>query len=128
MAVRSITDTTQGGSKLRMNLMISYGSREEILRAVRALATRVRDGELEPDDIDEAVFASALFTADLPDPDLLVRTSGEYRVSNFMLWQLAYTELYMTSVLWPDFGRDQLYEAILDFQRRERRFGRVTAT
>lgn len=128
MAVRSITDTTEGGSKLRMNLMISYGSREEILRAVRGLASRVRDGQLDPGEIDESMLAGALFTADLPDPDLLVRTSGEYRLSNFMLWQLAYTELYMTSVLWPDFGREQLYEAILDFQRRERRFGRVSAT
>ncbi len=128
MAVNNITQTTRGGSNLRMNLMISYGSREEILKATRDLAFQVKEGALNPDEIDESRFTGSLFTSGLPDPDLLVRTSGEYRLSNFMLWQLAYTELYITSVLWPDFGREQLYEAILDFQRRERRFGRVTAT
>lgn len=125
-AVKHIMNTTRGGDRLRLNLMVSYGSREEILRASRELASQVQSGALEPDQIDEEAFGRALFTDGLPDPDLLVRTSGEYRLSNFMLWQLAYTELYMTSVYWPDFGQQELFDAILDYQRRERRFGGVT--
>jgi undecaprenyl diphosphate synthase len=105
--------------------MISYGGREEIVRATRALAQRVAAGELDAEGIDEATFERELFTAGLPDPDLLIRTSGEYRVSNFMLWQLAYTELHITPVFWPDFTREHLFEAVLDYQHRERRFGRV---
>lgn len=126
-AVDTIVEGTQGGRKLRLNLMISYGGREEILRATRTLAERVAAGEITADAIDETAFAATLFTAGLPDPDLLIRTSGEYRVSNFMLWQLAYTELHITPVLWPDFTREHLYQAVLDYQRRERRFGRVPA-
>ena len=124
-AVREIVEGTAGGSELRLNLMISYGGREEIVRAARLLAERVAEGDLEPDEIDEAAVEGVLFTAGLPAPDLLIRTSGEHRISNFMLWQLAYTELHITPVLWPDFDREALFEAILDFQRRERRFGRV---
>ncbi len=124
-AVDTIVEGTRGGTRLRLNLMISYGGREEILRAVKALAARVAACELSADEVDEATFESALFTAGLPDPDLLIRTSGEYRLSNFMLWQLAYTELHITPVLWPDFTREHLFEAVLDYQRRERRFGRV---
>jgi undecaprenyl diphosphate synthase len=105
--------------------MISYGGREEILRVARLLAERVRSGTLNPAEIDERHVEDALFTAGLPSPDLLVRTSGEHRISNFMLWQLAYTELHITPVLWPDFDRERLFEAVLDYQRRERRFGRV---
>ena len=86
----------------------------------------MQDGSLEPDDIDEAAFRAKLFTADLPDPDLLIRTSGEQRLSNFLLWQLAYTELFISPVLWPDFRRRELYEAVLAYQSRDRRFGRVT--
>jgi len=127
-AVDAIVDGTRGGTSLRLNLMISYGGREELLRAARLLAERVRRGDLEPDDIDERAVEGVLFTRGLPNPDLLVRTSGEHRISNFMLWQLAYTELHITPVLWPDFGREELFEAILDFQRRERRFGRVQTT
>jgi undecaprenyl diphosphate synthase len=126
-AVDTIVEGTAGGRALRLNLMISYGGREEILRAARALAKRVASGELTADQVDEAAFSSELFTAGLPDPDLLIRTSGEYRISNFLLWQLAYTELFMSPVLWPDFSRHHLFEAVLDFQRRERRFGRVGA-
>jgi len=125
-AVATIVEGTRGGTALRLNLMISYGGREEILRSVRELARRVAEGRLAVEDIDEAVFSQTLFTADLPDPDLLVRTSGEHRLSNFLLWQLAYTELHISPVLWPDFTREDLFEAILDFQRRERRFGRVS--
>jgi len=126
-AVDAIVEDTEGGTALRLNLMISYGGREELVRAARILAERVHRGELDVDDIDEQVVEDSLFTRDLPPPDLLIRTSGEYRISNFMLWQLAYTELHITPVFWPDFDRESLYEAILDYQRRDRRFGRVGA-
>jgi undecaprenyl diphosphate synthase len=108
--------------------MISYGGREELVRAAQLLSERVRSGEMDPDQIDDETLSSVLFTGGQPNPDLLIRTSGEYRISNFMLWQLAYTELHITDVLWPDFGREQLFEAILDYQRRDRRFGRVEAS
>ena len=124
-AVRRITEATCGGSKLLLNLLISYGAREEIARAARKLAGQVQDGLLNPEQIDTGTVARALYTGDLPDPDLLIRTSGEFRISNFMLWQLAYSELYITSVYWPDFTREDLFAAILDYQRRERRFGRI---
>jgi undecaprenyl diphosphate synthase len=127
-AVDAIVSETAGGTALRLNLMISYGGREEIVRAARLLAERVQSGELDPDEIDEATVEGTLFTRELPPPDLLIRTSGEYRISNFMLWQLAYTELYFTPVYWPDFDREHLFEAVLDYQRRDRRFGRVSVT
>ena len=125
-AMDAIERATAGGSKLRLNLMISYGGRAEIVRAAQKLAERVKSGEIEADDIDEALFAGELYTADVPDPDLLIRTSGELRLSNFLLWQMAYTEMYITPLLWPDFTRTHLYEAIHDYQKRDRRFGRVT--
>ena len=127
-AIENIEEYTRGGDVLRLNLMISYGSRAEITRAARRLAERVRAGELDPADIDEAAFASELYTVGIPDPDLLIRTSGEQRISNFLLWQLAYTELYITPLLWPEFRREHLFAAIHDYQKRERRFGRVTAS
>jgi len=127
-AVETIIDGTRGGDALRLNLMISYGGREEIIRSAQILAAQVASGELSVEDLDEDAFRSTLFTADVPDPDLLIRTSGEYRISNFMLWQLAYTELHITPVLWPDFDREDLFKAILDFQRRERRFGLVESS
>ncbi len=126
-AVDRIVEATRSGSALRLNLMISYGGREEIVRASRILAERVARGEIAPEDIDDEAFADALLTRGLPDPDLLIRTSGELRVSNFMLWQLAYTEMHITPVLWPDFTRADLYAAVADYQRRDRRFGRVPA-
>jgi undecaprenyl diphosphate synthase len=126
-AVDSIMEETQGGEKLRLNLMISYSGRKEIIRAARSLAREVAEGRLDPEDIDDDRFQQVLFTTGLPDPDLLIRTSGEMRISNFMLWQLAYTEIHITSVLWPDFTRQDLFTAVLDYQRRERRFGRVTS-
>ncbi|MGH7467752.1 MAG: isoprenyl transferase [Longimicrobiales bacterium] len=126
-AIESVMNATRGLKHLRLNLMISYGGRAEIVRAAQQLAERVRTGALQPGEINEKIFAGALYTADLPDPDLLIRTSGELRISNFLLWQLAYTELFITPVLWPEFRRQHLYEAIYDYQRRERRFGRVTA-
>jgi undecaprenyl diphosphate synthase len=126
-AVDRIMAETAGGEDLALNLCISYSSRAEITRAARQLAEDVAAGQLDPADIDEDALARRLYTAPWPDPDLLIRTSGEMRISNFLLWQLAYAELYVTPVLWPDFTRRHLFEAILEFQRRERRFGRVEA-
>ena len=125
-AVDHIEQHTVGGQHMQLNLMISYGSRDEILNATRSIAEKVRRGELALDAIDEATFSSELYTTGIPDPDLLIRTSGEQRISNFMLWQLAYTELYITPTLWPDFRHEDLEEAIHEYQKRERRFGRVT--
>lgn len=119
-------EATAGNSGLTLNLALSYGGRPEIVRAVCLIAEEVRAGRLDPDSINEAEVAGRLYHPELGDPDLLVRTSGELRVSNFLLWQIAYTEIHVTQVLWPDFRRTHLYEAILDFQRRERRFGRVS--
>jgi undecaprenyl diphosphate synthase len=119
-----ITDTA-ANERLTVTLALSYGGRSEIVEAVRRIARQVRAGELEPEAIDEEVFADRLYTADLPDPDLLIRTSGELRISNFLLWQIAYTEIYVTEVLWPDFDRDAFLDAVAAYQGRERRFGRV---
>jgi undecaprenyl diphosphate synthase len=126
-AIDEIEAATRGGTQLALNLMISYGGRLEIVRAARMLAEDVAAGRLDAADIDDAAFTARLFTAGMPDPDLLIRTSGEQRVSNFMLWQLAYTELFITPTLWPDFTREHLFEAILEYQKRERRFGRIGA-
>jgi undecaprenyl diphosphate synthase len=126
-AVERVASQTAHGSQLTLNLFISYGGRAEIVRAARLLAREAAAGRLDPDDIDEAALAARLFTADTPDPDLLIRTSGEQRISNFLLWQIAYAELYMSRVLWPDFTRRELFAAVRDFQGRERRFGRVPA-
>ncbi|MEO8879066.1 MAG: isoprenyl transferase [Gemmatimonadaceae bacterium] len=126
-AARTLIATTAHNDRLLLNLFISYGSRAEIVRAAQLLAEDVRTGRIEPSAIDESAVAERLFTAGVPDPDLLIRTSGEQRLSNFMLWQLAYAELYMSPVLWPNFRRVELFEAILDFQSRDRRFGRVSA-
>ena len=125
-AVDRVMAHTAGGDALALNLCISYSSRAEIARAARLLAEEVAAGRLHAAEIDEDRFARELYTAPWPDPDLLIRTSGEMRISNFLLWQLAYAELYVTPVLWPDFTRRNLFEAILDYQRRERRFGRVS--
>lgn len=121
---RAVTETAHG-TRLGLNLFISYGGRAELVRAMQHIATDVARGVLRPTDITEDVIRSRLYTDDCPDPDLLIRTSGERRLSNFMLWQVAYAELYLSSVLWPDFDRAALYEAILDFQQRDRRFGKV---
>jgi len=124
-AVDRLMADTAHGNRLALNLCISYGSRAEIARAARLLAREVAEGHRPPDSIDEAAMARHLYTSKWPDPDLLIRTSGELRLSNFLLWQLAYAEFHVTPVLWPDFTRQHLFEAIRDFQRRERRFGRV---
>jgi undecaprenyl diphosphate synthase len=125
-AVDRVINRTDGGDSLSLNLCISYSSRAEITRAARLLAESVAQGRMRPDEVDDDALAKRLYTADFPDPDLLIRTSGEMRISNFLLWQLAYAEFYVTPVLWPDFTREHLFEAILDFQRRDRRFGRVS--
>jgi undecaprenyl diphosphate synthase len=125
-AVDRLMAHTAAGDKLALNICISYGSRAELTRAARLLAADAKAGRLDPADIDEEAISSRLYTAAFPDPDLLIRTSGELRISNFLLWQLAYAELFVTPVLWPDFGREQLYEAILEYQRRDRRFGKVS--
>jgi undecaprenyl diphosphate synthase len=125
-AIDGIEDATRGGDRIQVNLMISYSGRAELVRAVQTLARRAHLGEIDPDAIGEEEIEGVLDTAGLPDPDLLVRTSGEFRISNFLLWQLAYTELHITPVLWPDFTREDLFEAVREYQRRERRFGRIT--
>ncbi|MHB1097336.1 MAG: isoprenyl transferase [Gemmatimonadaceae bacterium] len=125
-AVDRVMALTAHNAKLVLNLFISYGSRAELVRAARLIAEDVAAGRLTPAQVDEEALSSRLFTAGCPDPDLLIRTSGEMRISNFLLWQLAYTELHISPRLWPDFGRAELYEAILDYQSRERRFGRVS--
>ena len=125
-AVDRVMAETADGTELALNLCISYSSRAEIARAARQLAEEAAAGRLDPAEIDEDAVARRLYTAPWPDPDLLIRTSGEMRISNFLLWQLAYAELYVTPVLWPDFTRRHLFEAILEFQRRDRRFGRVS--
>lgn len=125
-AVDDIIEGTRGGDALQLNLMISYSGRGELVRAAQILARRAADGLLDPDAIDETQLQDVLFTRGLPDPDLLIRTSGEMRVSNFLLWQIAYTEIHSSPVLWPDFTREDLFRAIVDYQGRDRRFGRVT--
>ena len=126
-AVERVERETRDGRALSLNLCISYSSRAELARAARLLAEDVLRGAKRLEDVDEDAVREKLYTAPWRDPDLLIRTSGEQRLSNFLLWQLAYTELYITPVLWPDVTRQVLFEAILDYQQRERRFGNVTA-
>jgi undecaprenyl diphosphate synthase len=123
--VRRVERETAHLDKLMLNVALSYGGRSEIVDAVRRLAQDCRDGKVQPEMIDEAFLEGYLSTHGLPDPDLLIRTSGESRISNFLLWQLAYTEMYFTPTLWPDFRRREALLALLEYQKRERRFGRV---
>jgi len=122
--IEDIERSTADYDKLILNIALSYGSRQEILNAVRNISKDVRNGSLEPEDIDETVFSRYLYTRDCPDPDLLIRTSGEMRLSNFLLWQVSYTELYVVKKLWPDFNERDLRRAIEAYSKRERRFGR----
>ncbi|MFK7929809.1 MAG: isoprenyl transferase [Myxococcota bacterium] len=121
--LQAVSKMTANNKGLKLVLALSYGSRAELVDAVKRIATQVQSGEIAPEDIDEARIGDALYTAGLPDPDLLVRTSGELRLSNFLLWQVAYSELYVTDVPWPDFGKAELIEAFRSFAARQRRFG-----
>jgi undecaprenyl diphosphate synthase len=117
---------TSGGTGLNLVIALSYSSRWEIIEAARRIASDVKSGAMSHDDINEVNFEKYLSTSGIPDPELMIRTSGEIRISNFLLWQLAYTELYFTDILWPDFGKEDFYTAIIDFQKRERRFGKTS--
>jgi undecaprenyl diphosphate synthase len=117
---------TSGNTGLQLCLALSYSGRWDITRAMRAIAGEIRDGRLDPEAITEETVSSSLSTSSFPDPDLLIRTSGENRISNFLLWQIAYSEIYISNLFWPEFRRDELYRAIEDYQRRERRFGMVS--
>jgi len=123
--LRETRGDTADNDQMTLTLALSYSGRWEILQAARALAAKAQDGEIEPSDIDASLLEDQLDTAGMPDPDLLIRTGGEYRLSNFLLWQSAYTELYITEDYWPDFRREQLYGAIRSYQDRDRRFGRI---
>jgi undecaprenyl diphosphate synthase len=125
-SLEEVIAATRNNTGLTVCLALSYGGREEIVQAARTLALAVKNNQLAPQDITEQAFARCLWTSDIPDPDFLIRTSGEFRLSNFLLWQSAYTELYVTDTLWPDFTRAELLTALEDYQSRERRFGRTT--
>lgn len=117
---------TAGNKRITLTVALNYSSQWEIVQAARLLAEKVKSGELNVNEIDAVAFEKELTTKDLPNPELLIRTSGEIRVSNFLLWQIAYTELYFTDVLWPDFNKDEFFKAIISFQQRERRFGKIS--
>lgn len=117
---------TNENKRMTLTLALSYGSREELMHMVKDISGKVKNNEISPDDIDESIINQHLYTRNLPDVDLLIRTSGEQRISNFLLWQIAYAELYFTPILWPDFRRENLYEAIFNYQTRERRFGKTS--
>jgi len=116
---------TEKNSGMVLNLALSYGGRAEILRMVQNIAEKAESGEIKPDSITEQVISDYLYTKGMPDPDLMIRTSGEMRISNFLLWQIAYSELFITDTLWPDFGKDEYIKILKDYQSRERRFGKV---
>lgn len=119
-------EKTRQNTHLSLNLALNYGSREELIRAVKCISKRIVNNELDIEEIDEKVINNHLYTFNLPDVDFLIRTSGELRLSNFLLWQIAYAEMYFTEILWPDFRKDDFYKAIINFQMRERRFGKTS--
>jgi undecaprenyl diphosphate synthase len=123
--LRETIEKTANNDGLKLVLALSYSSKLEILNSVKTLAQKVAEKTISPEDITESVFSNELYTANHPDPDLLIRTSGEHRISNFLLWQIAYAELYFSPKLWPDFTKEDFFEAILDYQNRERRFGKT---
>ncbi|MFZ5570989.1 MAG: isoprenyl transferase [Thermodesulfobacteriota bacterium] len=124
-ALRETMDLTATNTGMQLNLALSYGGRSEIVRMARLLAAEAAEGRLTPREITPEIIAGRLYTRDMPDPDLLIRTSGEMRISNFLLWQIAYAEIYVTDTLWPDFSRDEYIRILKEFQQRERRFGAV---
>lgn len=124
--LKSTLDSTANCDKMTIILALSYSARWEILQATKKIAAKIKSGELDVEEIDEEVFNNELCTVNIPDPELLIRTSGELRISNYLLWQIAYSELYFSPKLWPDFNREDLYEAIIDYQQRERRFGFIS--
>lgn len=124
--LRQAIEETSKNERMTLNLALSYSSRWELTNAVKNIATKVKNGDLDIDLIDQSLIDQHLTTAGMADPELLIRTSGEFRISNFLLWQIAYAELYFTDTLWPDFSRESLYMAILDYQGRERRFGKTS--
>ena len=124
--LQEVIENTKGNSRMVLTLALSYGSREELINAVKNISNKVKNNIISIDNIDESIINQHLYTRDLPEVDLLIRTSGEHRISNFLLWQIAYSELYFTDVLWPDFKENDLYEAIISYQKRERRFGKTS--
>jgi len=124
--LRDASEKTKNNKKMILNLALSYSGRVEILAAIKNITNSVAHKKIKPEEIDESLFSDHLMTKHMPDPDLVIRTSGEFRVSNFLLWQIAYSEFYISDVLWPDFRRDDLYNAIKSYQKRERRFGKVS--
>jgi undecaprenyl diphosphate synthase len=123
--IRRSMEETRNNTGIRFTVATNYGGRQEIIQACREIATKVQQGHLQPEEIDEALFERHLYTAGHVDPDLLIRTSGEMRISNFLLWQVAYAELYVTNTLWPDFDRTEFHRALSEYQQRDRRFGKV---
>lgn len=126
--VDTTLDLTRSNDGMILNLALSYGAREEITTAVKQIAQKVQSGELSPDDVTQALITDHLYTRTQPDPDLIIRTSGEYRLSNFLMWQAAYSEIYISRTLWPDFSKKELLEILTDFQERDRRFGKVSCS
>jgi len=124
--LHEVMDATKDNSRMTLTLALSYGSREELINTVKEISNKVKNNIISPDSIDESIINKHLYTQNLPDVDLLIRTSGEQRISNFLLWQIAYAELYFTDTLWPDFTKEDLYKAIIEYQKRERRFGKTS--